>query len=200
LPKIVNHVQRRRTLLNAVWKVIARNGVEGTTIRDIVQESGFSSGTLAHYFNGKQDLLISALKLSHLGIRARWEANLGDLDGVEAIREFLYDNLPLDEARELETRLEVSFWARSLVKSESLMVQRQEAAEVYGKLVELLERAEASGEVQLKEELSDTAEFLLAAIDGLSIHSLLYPDRLSKDRMRVLMDRLMVLLDIRKGE
>lgn len=196
----MNHIQRRRTLLNAVWKVIARNGVEGTTIRDIVQEAGFSSGTLAHYFDGKQDLLISALKLSHSGIRARWEANLGDLDGVEAIREFLYDNLPLDEVRELETRLEVSFWARSLVKSESLMIQRQEAAEVYGKLVELLERAGASGEVQLKEELSDAAELLLAAIDGLSVHSLLYPDRLSRDRMRVLMDRLMVLLDIREGE
>lgn len=196
----MNHEQRRRTLLNAVWKVIARNGVEGTTIRDIVQESGFSSGTLAHYFDGKQDLLISTLKLSHSGIRARWEAKLGDLDGVAAVRKFLYDNLPLDEARELETRLEVSFWARSLVKSESLMVQRQEHAEVYGKLVELLERAEASGEIQLKEELSDMAELLLAAIDGLSIHSLLYPDRLSRDRMRALMDRLMVLLDIREGE
>jgi len=200
LPKIVDHEKRRRKLLNDVWKVIVHNGVEGTTIRDIVQETGFSSGTLAHYFNGKQDLLISTLKLSHSGIRARWEARLRGLDGIEAIREFLYDNLPLDEVSELETRLEVSFWAQSLVKSESLMIQRQEDAEVYGKLVQLLEQAEACGEVKLEEELHDVAELLIAAIDGLSVHSLLYPDRLSRNRMRILMDRLMMLLVVGEEE
>ena len=47
MPKEVDHNERREELLEAVWRVIARDGMEGTTIRGIAKESGWSTGVLA---------------------------------------------------------------------------------------------------------------------------------------------------------
>jgi AcrR family transcriptional regulator len=86
MPKKVNVDERRADLLVAVWNVIARGGLEKATVRTIARETGRSAGTLAHYFTDKDDVLVSALQLSHERIVARWEEKLRGLRGVNALR------------------------------------------------------------------------------------------------------------------
>ena len=71
MPKAVDHNERREALLAAVWRVIARDGLERATVRTIAEETGWSTGVLAHYFADKEDILTSALQLSHERIAAR---------------------------------------------------------------------------------------------------------------------------------
>lgn len=194
MPKIVDHEKRREELIAAVWRVVARDGLDGSTIRAIAKETDSSAGALSHYFKDKDDILTFALKLSHRRIRERQNRKLDGLKGVEALRELVLDNLPLDEERELETRLEVGYWARSLTRPEVRKVQGMEAAVLHKRMVALIIEAQRRGDMDGDTAASTIAERLLALIDGLSLHALLYPERLSPQAQMTIIDQEFVKL------
>ncbi|MBP2703674.1 TetR family transcriptional regulator C-terminal domain-containing protein [Microbispora sp. RL4-1S] len=198
MPKIVDHGERREEVVEAARRIILRDGIDAATTRAIAREAGYSNGVLTHYFADKDDILVSALEASHRRIAERLRARLAGLTGLAALREVLLDNVPLDEERRGETGLEVGFWGRSLTDPALLEVQRREAAELRYLVVSLLRSAAEAGEVRtggrLDEDLDDVAERLLALVDGLSVHRLLYPGRVPDDRLERLilaeLDRL----------
>src|SRR5258707_1091431 len=61
MPKEVDHSGRRRELADAACRVIARNGLAGTTLADVAEESGWSIGSIRYYFPTKDELVASAL-------------------------------------------------------------------------------------------------------------------------------------------
>ncbi|MFC4008101.1 TetR/AcrR family transcriptional regulator [Nonomuraea purpurea] len=188
MPKIVDHDERRREVLAAARRVIVRDGIDAATTRAIAKEAGYSNGVLAHYFADKDEILLSALRQSHQRIRARLTGKVEGVTGLAALRELLLDNLPLDAERTQESRLEVSFWSRSLASDRLAEVQRAEADELRAAVRDLLARARAAGELRTDDNLDDLTEHLLALVDGLSLHLLLYPGRLT----RVDLERLML--------
>ncbi|MEV4112254.1 TetR/AcrR family transcriptional regulator [Nonomuraea sp. NPDC049695] len=188
MPKIVDHDERRREVLSAARRVIVRDGIDAATTRAIAKEAGYSNGVLAHYFADKDEIMLSALRQSHQRIRDRLTGKIEGVTGLAALRELLLDNLPLDAERTQESRLEVSFWSRSLASERLAEVQRTEAAELRGAVRDLLGQARAAGELRTDDNLDDLAEHLLALMDGLSLHLLLYPGRLK----RVDVERLML--------
>ncbi|MEV0828136.1 TetR/AcrR family transcriptional regulator [Nonomuraea rubra] len=181
MPKIVDHDERRREVLSAASRVIVRDGIDAATTRAIAKEAGYSNGVLAHYFADKDEILLSALRHSHRRIRERLTGKVAGMTGLAALREVLLDNLPLDAERAVETRLEVSFWSRSLAAERLAEVQRAEAGELRSAVRELLGQASEAGELAADDDLDDVTERLLALVDGLSLHLLLYPDRLGRD-------------------
>ena len=180
MPKIVDHNERRREVLSAARRVIVRDGLDAATTRAIAKEAGYSNGVLAHYFADKDEILLSALRQSHQRIRERITRKVEGVTGLAALRELLLDNLPLDGERTQETRLEVSFWSRSLASERLAEVQRAEAEELRSAVHRLLADARAAGELTTDENLDDLTEHLLALVDGLSLHLLLYPGRLTR--------------------
>ncbi|MER7502819.1 TetR/AcrR family transcriptional regulator [Nonomuraea pusilla] len=196
MPKIVDHEERRREVMSAARRVIVRDGIDAATTRAIAKEAGYSNGVLAHYFADKDEILLSALRESHERIRARLTGKVEGVSGLAALRELLLDNLPLDAERTQETRLEVSFWSRSLASERLAEVQRAEAADLRAAVRHLLGQARAAGELGNDDDsLDDLAEHLLALVDGLSLHLLLYPDRLTRvDLERLLLKALDRLL------
>jgi len=189
LPKIVDHEERREEVITAVWRVIARDGLESSTIRAIAKETGASAGILAHYFEDKDDILTYALKLSHRRIRERQNNKLNGLTGLEALKALVLDNLPLDEERELETRLEISYWARSLTRAEVAKVQRAEAAILHKRMVTLVLEAQGLGEIEKNQSPEMIVERLHALIDGLSLRALIHRERVSKETQTAIIDQ-----------
>src|ERR1700751_317579 len=127
MPKKADHDARREGFALAAWRIIAERGIDEVTIREIAREAGYSSGVLAHYFENKDDLLLNALTISHEQIYRRYEAEIATSRAYDALRAVLLDNLPLDKQRELETRIEMSFWARSLRNEELRKTQHAES-------------------------------------------------------------------------
>ncbi|WP_169982268.1 TetR/AcrR family transcriptional regulator [Microbispora sp. H10836] len=183
MPKIVNHEERRGEVVAAARRVILREGIEGATTRAIAKEAGYSNGVLTHYFADKDEILLSALEASHRRIADRLREKLSGRTGLAALRELLLDNVPLDEERAGETGLEVGFWGRSLTSPALLEVQRREAAELRYLVTSLLRSAAEAGEIRTDEDLEDVAERLLALVDGLSVHRLLYPSHVTGERL-----------------
>ncbi len=199
MPKIVNHEERREEVVAAARRVILREGIEAATTRAIAKEAGYSNGVLTHYFTDKDDILLSALQISHRGIVERLKDKLGGRTGLAALRELLLDNVPLDDERVQETWLEVGFWSRSLTSPALLAVQREEAGELRYLVRSLLNNAAETGEITTDEDLDDVAERLLALVDGLSVHRLLYPDRATAQRLERLILRELDQLSARGG-
>ncbi|GIH96395.1 TetR/AcrR family transcriptional regulator [Planobispora siamensis] len=188
MPKIVDHNERREEVVEAARRIILREGIEAATTRAIAKEAGYSNGVLTHYFADKDDIMLSALRSSHRRIVERLRAKLSGRTGLAALRELLLDNLPLDDERTQESGLEVGFWSRSLTSPALLEAQRAEARELHYLVRSLLGAAADAGEIATAEDLDDVAERLLALVDGLSVHRLLYPDRLGAGRMERLLD------------
>jgi AcrR family transcriptional regulator len=189
MPKVVDHDERREELLEAVWRVLARDGLHGTTIRSIADETGWSAGVLAHYFTDKEDILVSALRLSHTRIVGRWEEKLEGLKGLAALRELVLDNLPLDDERELETRLQLVYWDRAVASKEVRGAVWRHGPTLLARLEKLVAEAQELGEISSIEASEDVAERLWALIDGYSLRALLEPKRVTRSRLAALIEK-----------
>lgn len=54
--------QRRQAIIDAALVVMARKGMAGTTVRDVADEMGTSSGLIHHYVASMDDLLAAAFE------------------------------------------------------------------------------------------------------------------------------------------
>jgi AcrR family transcriptional regulator len=196
MPKTVDHEARRKELLVSVWRVVVRDGLDKTTMRAIAKETGWSSGVLAHYFADKDDIIESARRYSQERIEDRWDEKLAELHGLAALRELVLDNLPLDEERVEETRFLMNYWARAIRTDDGAPAELgRRGPTLIERLTQLIAEAQTAGEM-VDGSAADMAERLLALIDGLSLHALLYPGRVTRERQVALaeqeLDRLTV--------
>ncbi|HLY47804.1 MAG TPA: TetR/AcrR family transcriptional regulator [Solirubrobacteraceae bacterium] len=188
MPKEVDHDERRRELLEAVWRVIVRDGIEGTTIRGIAKETGWSTGVLSHYFADKDEIISSALGLAYERIATRWDEKLEGLAGSSALYELVLDNLPLDEERQLETQLLMNYWSMMIRGHDLTDRPRRRGPLLIDLLTRYVREGQEAGEIRRDEAPEDVAERLLGLIDGFSLHALLSPQRLSNERQVALID------------
>ncbi|MDA3630902.1 TetR family transcriptional regulator [Saccharopolyspora sp. WRP15-2] len=54
--------RRRRAIIDAALRVVARDGVGAVSHRNIAREAGVPPASIAYYFDGIDDLLVAALK------------------------------------------------------------------------------------------------------------------------------------------
>src|SRR5579863_2932381 len=191
MPKIVNWDERRDEILAATWRVIARDGIAKATIRAIAREAHCSAGILAHYFDDKADILGSALLLSHRRVVARMDVRVAGRTGLDALRVIMLEALPLDDERDLEAQIEISFWGRALGNPELRTVQNAEFDRFARRLRAHLAEARGLGELRDGVDLDVAAHQLLVLIDGLSAQRVLYPGRVTAVRQRRMLDAVL---------
>ena len=115
MPRQVDHLQRRREFAEAVWAVIAAQGIEGVTLRAVAAEAGVSVGRVQHYYATREELVRDSCRLM---IDAAADA-VGHEDGVHpadpaaALRAILVAGLPTIPSG----RVGVAVWTAYLAKS-----------------------------------------------------------------------------------
>jgi len=197
MPKIVDWDARRDEILSATWRVIARDGIAKATISAIAREADCSRGILAHYFDDKADILGSALVMSHRRVGARMDASVAGHCGIEALRIVMLEALPLDDVRDLEAQIEISFWGRALGNPALRELQHREFDRLRMRLRAHLDEAAELGQIGENVDLDLVTHHLVALIDGVSAERVLYPDRVPPQRQIDLLDRL--LADMQAG-
>lgn len=80
----------RQSLVYAAMTLFAEKGYNSTSVADILKRAGANSGSLYHFFPGKQDLLIAVLDAYHGGIdtmllQPAWEGVEDPLDRIFAL-------------------------------------------------------------------------------------------------------------------
>jgi|APSaa5957512535_1039671.scaffolds.fasta_scaffold37003_2 TetR/AcrR family transcriptional regulator, transcriptional repressor of bet genes len=103
---------RRQALINATRRCMARDGVEGASVRRICDEAGVSQGLLRHHFGGKDNLMAETYRamVSELGSATR---NLIGRDGLgpeERLSQAIDVTLRPPLAAPDRRRVQLAFW------------------------------------------------------------------------------------------
>ncbi|GGJ46081.1 MULTISPECIES: TetR/AcrR family transcriptional regulator [Glutamicibacter] len=114
MPKIVDHDQRRREIVEVTWRFIAREGIEKLNLRDLAAAAGYSNGALKPYFPTRDSLLAATFNYVAESTEKRIARTTSGLSALEAIAAFAREVLPLDELRCDEARVAVHFWHLAL--------------------------------------------------------------------------------------
>jgi AcrR family transcriptional regulator len=188
VPKIVDHEARREELLEATWRVIARAGIVGVTIREIAREAGVSTGILAHYFGSKEELLASALRLSHRRVYDRISERTRGTMGTEALRTIMLEALPLDDERLLEAQIEMNFLSLALGNDALRELQNAEFERFWDVLHHRVGEAQQLGEIAADVDPSWVTHQLIILVEGLSLEAALYPARVQPARQHEILE------------
>ena len=180
MDKEAKHDERRLNALSATLRVIARDGLEQTTVRGIAKEAGCSAGSLAHYFADKEDILRQALELADSQIVKRISKIVSQTEPDIALREVLAQVLPIDNERSVELTLDVNFWGRALIHPELRGLEHNDHDRWRAIVLEMVTKIAVTNHIsQSAENLTD---ILVAFLDGLGLQALIYPELFPPDR------------------
>ena len=191
MPKIVDHQARREELVEATWRVIARAGMAGATMREIAREASVSTGILAHYFTDKEDLLGFALRLSHRRVYERITARTEGLTGLPALRASMLEALPMDEERLLEAQIEMNFLSAAFGNDSLRELQNREFERFWDELHQRVSEARERGEIPATFDADWITHQLIILVEGISLEAVLYPARVQPDRQREILDHFL---------
>lgn len=181
MPKIVDREERREEVLEAAWRIIARQGIDALSLRDLAAESGYSTGVVAHYFKDKDDVVRSALMRVWRQESARIRRRTSSLSGLAALDAIAAEVLPLGEQRTMEMSVWVSFWARAIGDDGLAAEQQRYYAEWKALLRKHLREASENGEIAECDSDGEAAR-LAGLIDGIGIQALLEPAQFKGNR------------------
>ena len=188
MPKIVDHDERRRSLIEATWRVIAREGIASATTRGIAREAGCSSGVLAHYFADKAELMASAMLAGHAEVHARLDP---ELTGLASVRQYMLECLPLDERRRFLAVVEVSFWGQAVGNPRLVELYADEVQGFRGRIRTRLAQAAEQGELRPEVDVEEVVHELHLLNDGLSLQAALSPHGASAEQQTALVDAIL---------
>jgi AcrR family transcriptional regulator len=198
MPKIVDPQERRRLVADAVHVVIARDGLEAASLRNVAEEAGLAIGSIRHYFTDHDELLIFALQ--ELGRRvgervwAHAEKILSEATDARTNRRRRTENLlaeflPLDAARHDELVLWHEF-AMAARTRPALLAQADETQQILHNLVlHTVRGAQAAGGLPADLDVELEAIRLRALLDGLGMQAVLFPQRFPPELQREVVRR-----------
>jgi len=194
MPKIVDHDAQREKFARAVIRLVARDGLEGMTMRAVAAEAGLSYGSLFHYFDSKDQLLMHAIRYSTSEQTRRVNGFSARYKGLKALEQLLRDDALVDE----DTRDDSLAWLAFLYKA----ALKEPFAEMHAELIagwleriqQLLQDAQKRGELRpgLDIEFESLAIWVYSAGIGQQglLHSKVFPARVQKQLISAYLDKL----------
>ena len=176
MPKVSEQHQeaRRRQLLAAAARCIARRGFAETSVREIYEEAGLSAGSVYVYFRSK-DEIVEALAhdvLARLTDRQELLERFDDpLEGVIALVRALVSAASL--APEGALALRVQAWGTAVTHPPIAGFFREGFEGMRGTLAAALERGQGSGHVESSVEADAVARVVLGMLHGLVLQLVL---------------------------
>jgi AcrR family transcriptional regulator len=186
MPKIVDHEAQRETFALAAMRLIARQGLEGVTMRAVAAEAGLSYGSLFHYFESKDDLLMHAVRFSTSLQTRRVNAYQSKYQGLQALEHLLCDDAVVDESSRDTWIVWLAFLYKAALHETFADMNAELIRGWLARIRQLLQDAQAAGEIPASFDTEQEALGLWAFSAGLGQMGLLHPESLSPDRQKTL--------------
>ncbi|MEV0645136.1 TetR family transcriptional regulator C-terminal domain-containing protein [Phytomonospora sp. NPDC050363] len=182
MPKIVDPEERRRAVVDAVFRVVRRDGVEAASLRNIATEAELAIGSVRHYFTSHEELMVFAMKEMVERVSARVLAHAEALrrpapvrDRAERAEALLREFLPADSERFDEAVVWLEFTSAARTRP-SLQPQAKRLYEGMRMIVgKVLAEANRGGRLHEGLDLDAETERLCALLDGLTVTAVLQP-------------------------
>ncbi|MGI5121515.1 TetR/AcrR family transcriptional regulator [Marinactinospora thermotolerans] len=183
MPRSMDLQARERQVIEASWRVIARQGMRALTVRNIAQEAGLAPSSLRYAFPTQDSVREKSIRAVLERLRERVAAIAPD--SPSWAWQTFQELLPLDDERRLEMEVSLALGTAAVTDPLLAPLRAELDAEVYS----LCERACAA----LGLERPGLARELQALIDGLALHVVLVPGDDGRWTLEVLRLRLQEL-------
>jgi AcrR family transcriptional regulator len=194
MPKEVDHPARRRELADAACRVIARNGLGGTTLAHVADEAGWSIGSIRYYFPNKDELVASALWRVGERVDDRIRRRTGEGMAMSDLRIAATELLPLDDDRREEALVHLAFLAQAAVAPELSDASEGAAQRLQEPLATRIAHLVRTGDLPAQLDAEEAAARLRVLLDGLRVQLVTTPRQTTPQwAMSVLDDYLAAL-------
>jgi len=196
MPKIVDHDSRRGRFAEAAIRLIARDGLEGLTMRAVAAEAGLSYGSLFHYFDSKDELLMHAVR----HVTAMQTKRVNDYSsrhsGLKALQHLLCDDAVVNEASRDVTIVWLAFLYKAALKEPFARMHGELIDGWFARIRTLLEDAREAGEIDPDTDTALEARAIWVFSAGIGQQGLLnprlLPPALQKRLITAYLDKLRV--------
>lgn len=194
MPKIVDHDQRRIELVQATWRIIARHGIDGATMREIATEAGFANGALKPYFPTKDHLLAFAFGYVFDQTNKRVAASIQGRHGLDALRRYCLEVLPVTDVTISEARLVIPFWQKALNDPDKAGLHSESMERWRSDFMRFLAEARQAGEIRPAASDDILAGQLMSFLLGAQITASLTPEHHSPEQLTDHLDSWLQML------
>jgi AcrR family transcriptional regulator len=169
MPKLVDHEERRRHVVDALLRVVARDGLEAVSLRHVAAEAGVTAGMVQHYFPSKDAMMEFAMHVASAryeqAITRRLERLGGNADPGRILSAILGGLLPTDAGAD-DARVALAFQTYAAGRAAAAEHLEEANARLRGHLAELIGAAGADIDPQI------AATALAATAEGLGVQML----------------------------
>ncbi|HEY6468846.1 MAG TPA: helix-turn-helix domain-containing protein [Candidatus Dormibacteraeota bacterium] len=178
MPKLLERTreQRRRQLLDAAWRCIAREGFRDLTVDDVCADAGLSKGAFYSHFVSKEALLMGLITDDAASIaRVAEDPATLRLSPVQRIRK-VTESMLMQGADPARVQLRADVWGAMQTYPAVRAAVTAAVAERQRVLREWIDEAVRDGELSIDFPPNALAALLLAISDGLVLHYALDPN------------------------
>ena len=186
MPKIVDHDLQKEKFIGAAMRLIASKGLEGVTMRAVAAEAGLSYGSLFHYFDSKDDLLMHAVRYSTSAQTRRVNEYSSQYSGLKALEHLLCDDVIINESSRDAWMVWMTFLYKAAVHKPFAEMNTELIAGWLDRIAALLTEALASGEISSSVDVKKEAMATWAFSAGIGQIGLLQPDALPPELQKQL--------------
>jgi len=186
MPKIVDHDLQRASFAQAAMRLIAREGLEGVTMRAVASEAGLSYGSLFHYFDSKEQLLMHAVRTSIGQQTRRVNAFSSQYAGLEALEHLLCDDAVTSEASRDSMLVWMAFQYQAALRASFAALNEELVDGWQERIRALLNDAKSSGEISEAVDCDIEAGALWAYSSGIGQLGVLHPKAFPPARQKTL--------------
>ncbi len=178
MPKLVDHEAQRVKFAEAAMRLIARHGIEGVTMRAVAAEAGLSYGSLFHYFDSKDDLLMHAVR--HLTSLQTTRVNeyTSQYSGLKALEHLLCDDAIVNESSRDSWTVWLTFQYKVALDPSFADVHAEMISGWLERIRSLLADAMEAGEISRDLDVESEAMAVWAYSSGVGQLGLLHPESL----------------------
>jgi len=194
MPKIVDHESQRVKFAEAAIRLIARAGLEGMTMRAVASEAGLSYGSLFHYFDSKDELLMHAVQHSTSLQTQRVNDYSSRYTGLKALEHLLCDDAIVSEASRDDSVVWLAFLYKAALMKSFTKMHSELIDGWFERIRQLLEDSRQAGEIRSDIDTKFEATAIWVYSVGIGQQGLLYPKlvtpKLQKKLISAYLDKL----------
>ncbi|MFW9967818.1 MAG: TetR/AcrR family transcriptional regulator [Candidatus Thorarchaeota archaeon] len=174
MPKVTAEKKQMilNTIVEAAEALFSQKGYHGTSMDDIVKESGYSKGAIYGHFDSKEQLFLSVMEkqsdTSLEGVKSLFSPEDSAWTKLEKTLVLLPDSM-CDES---ECRLTFELQLQASRKKSWISKIQNQYSRTIRFLAEIIEEGQANGEFRKDIDAESLAGILIGASNGLSLYSL----------------------------
>ncbi|MBK1787683.1 TetR/AcrR family transcriptional regulator [Prauserella cavernicola] len=186
--RTIDQEARRREIVDAVWRILERGGLEDASVRKVAAEAGLATGSVRHFFGTQAELHAFALRSLSERVGERVRRAAAEPDVRTRVVAMLTELMPLRDDTTRELRIWLEFVHRSRFDENLAAIVAEQAAEVRRFLTHVVTGLGELGHLCPTADHDEVAAGLNAFVDGLTFELLTAPALLTRERAFALLE------------